>query len=67
MAEDLKPTDYGVEELEEVDERGYVSGTKEERALVRKIDAYLVPSVWVLYMFSYMVSRYIRAGTFRDA
>jgi hypothetical protein len=29
--------------------------TEEERKLVRKIDLYLMPTIWVLYCFSYMV------------
>jgi hypothetical protein len=31
--------------------------TDEERKLVRKIDWYLMPTIWVLYCFSYMVRR----------
>jgi hypothetical protein len=31
--------------------------TEEEKKLVRKIDWYLMPTIWVLYCFSYMVSR----------
>jgi hypothetical protein len=31
--------------------------TEEERRLVRKIDWYLMPTIWVLYCFSYMVGR----------
>ena len=29
--------------------------TEEEKRLVRKIDWYLMPTIWVLYCFSYMV------------
>jgi hypothetical protein len=29
--------------------------TEEEKKLVRKIDLYLMPTIWVLYCFSYMV------------
>lgn len=29
--------------------------TEEEKKLVRKIDMYLMPTIWVLYCFSYMV------------
>jgi hypothetical protein len=29
--------------------------TDEEKKLVRKIDWYLMPTIWVLYCFSYMV------------
>lgn len=31
--------------------------TDEEKKLVRKIDWYLMPTIWVLYCFSYMVRR----------
>jgi hypothetical protein len=30
--------------------------TEEEKRLVRKIDWYLMPTIWVLYCFSYMAS-----------
>jgi len=30
--------------------------TAEEKKLVRKVDLYLMPTIWVLYCFSYMVS-----------
>lgn len=29
--------------------------TEAERKLVRKIDLYLMPTIWILYCFSYMV------------
>lgn len=31
--------------------------TEEEKKLVRKVDLYLMPTIWVLYCLSYMVSR----------
>jgi hypothetical protein len=34
-----------------------VEGTEEERKLLWKIDLYLMPAIWVLYLFSYMVSQ----------
>jgi hypothetical protein len=34
--------------------------TEEERKLVRKIDWYLMPTIWVLYCFSYMVRHKLR-------
>jgi hypothetical protein len=34
--------------------------TEEEKKLVRKIDLYLMPTIWVLYCFSYMVRRRLR-------
>ncbi|OLN97497.1 putative transporter C1683.12-like protein 2, partial [Colletotrichum chlorophyti] len=39
-------------DLEETD--GYVAGTPEEAALVRKIDAYLLPLIALMYLLSYM-------------
>jgi hypothetical protein len=32
----------------------YVPDTEEERKLVRKIDLYLLPSIWIMYLLSYM-------------
>lgn len=34
---------------------GFVENTEEEKKLVRKIDLFLMPTIWVLYCFSYMV------------
>lgn len=33
---------------------GFIEGTDEEKELVRKIDLFLMPTIWVLYCFSYM-------------
>jgi hypothetical protein len=33
---------------------GFEEGTDEEKKLVRKIDLFLMPTIWVLYCFSYM-------------
>lgn len=33
---------------------GYVPDTEEERKLVRKIDLYLLPTIWLMYLLSYM-------------
>ena len=33
---------------------GFIEGTDEEKKLVRKIDLFLMPTIWVLYCFSYM-------------
>lgn len=33
---------------------GYVPGTDEEKRLVRKIDMYLLPTIWLMYLLSYM-------------
>ncbi|KAL4949638.1 major facilitator superfamily domain-containing protein [Aspergillus filifer] len=33
---------------------GYVPGTDEEKRLVRKIDLYLLPCIWIMYLLSYM-------------
>ncbi|KAF3019327.1 hypothetical protein E8E14_009814 [Neopestalotiopsis sp. 37M] len=32
----------------------YVPGTDEEKALVRKIDLYILPTMWLMYLLSYM-------------
>jgi hypothetical protein len=32
----------------------YVPDTEEEKALVRKIDLYLLPTIWLMYLLSYM-------------
>lgn len=34
---------------------GYVPGTEEEKKLVRKIDLFLLPAIWGMYLLSYMV------------
>jgi hypothetical protein len=39
--------------------------TDEEKKLVRKIDWYLMPTIWVLYCFSYMVRTNNIYGTVR--
>lgn len=33
----------------------FVENTPEERKLLWKIDLYLMPTIWCLYLFSYMV------------
>lgn len=33
---------------------GYVPGTDEEKRLVRKIDMYLLPTIWLMYLLSYV-------------
>ena len=32
----------------------YVPDTEEERKLVRKIDLFLLPTIWIMYLLSYM-------------
>lgn len=49
--EDVKQTDVElVEESSSHDEER----AREERALVRKIDLYLLPTMWLMYLLSYM-------------
>lgn len=36
------------------DTNDYVPGTEEERKLVRKIDLFLLPTLWLMYLLSYM-------------
>jgi hypothetical protein len=33
---------------------GYVPGTEEEKKLVRKIDLFILPMMWLMYLLSYM-------------
>lgn len=33
---------------------GYEPDTEEERRLVRKIDLYILPTMWLMYLLSYM-------------
>lgn len=47
---------------EKVDSLAFVEGTKEEKALVRKIDLWLMPTVWILLLFNYVV-RYRDSST----
>lgn len=42
-----KPAQEGVDD--------YVPDTEEERKLVRKIDIFLLPAIWGMYLLSYMV------------
>jgi len=36
------------------DATAFVEGTDEEKRLVRKVDMWLMPTIWILYCFSYM-------------
>lgn len=40
---------------QQIDVVDYVPDTEEERRLVRKIDLYLLPAIWGMYLLSYMV------------
>lgn len=33
---------------------GYIPDSEEERKLIRKIDLYLLPTIWLMYLLSYM-------------
>lgn len=48
-------TAHEAEYVEHASATAWVEDTPEEKKLVRKIDMWLMPSIWVLYMFSYMV------------
>lgn len=49
--EDDKPK---VSFSQDIRDGDYVSGTDEEKRLLLKIDLYLLPSIWFMYLFSYM-------------
>ena len=57
---DQKLTDEYVRQLEDTKcdvqdvIEGYVPGTDEEKKLVRKIDTFLLPTIFLMYLFSYM-------------
>lgn len=48
--EDLDQTVDHVQELG----TSYVPDTEEEKRLVRKIDLFLLPTIWLMYLLSYM-------------
>ncbi|KAH6669660.1 phthalate transporter [Plectosphaerella plurivora] len=49
-ADDLSQSDQELAEAL----RNYVPGTTEERKLVRKIDAFLMPCLWIMYILNYV-------------
>jgi hypothetical protein len=51
VLEHVEVVENGKEETTPV----YVENTEEEKLLLRKIDLYLMPSIWLLYLLSYMV------------
>jgi len=50
QVEDVK---RGIDSMSDSD-NGYVPGTDEEKKLVRKIDLFLLPTIWLMYLLSYM-------------
>jgi hypothetical protein len=48
--ENLERTKSDIQELEDT----YVPGTDEEKKLVRKIDLFLLPTIFLMYLLSYM-------------
>lgn len=50
----------------ETDGVAFVEGTQEEKALVRKIDMWLIPTAWILLLFNYMVSAFEGAMILED-
>ena len=44
-----------IEDIDGDDSAAFVEGTDAEKKLVRKIDLYLMSTIWILYLFSYMV------------
>ncbi|KAM3515646.1 hypothetical protein MY11210_000824 [Beauveria gryllotalpidicola] len=50
-----EPTSLEVEESEMAEQlRDFVPGSPEEKKLVRKIDLYLMPILWIKYVFNYI-------------
>jgi len=50
--EDLERTKSEI--IEQPNVGGYVPGTEEEKKLVRKIDLFLMPTIFLMYLLSYM-------------
>ena len=50
--EELERTKSEIKELPNVGD--YVPGTDEEKKLVRKIDLFLMPTIFLMYLLSYM-------------
>lgn len=46
--------------------RNYVPGTQEEKALVRKIDFYLMPILWIVRLFFFSGRDWSFPGYFAD-
>lgn len=46
---------------QDVEEGAFIEKTDEEKTLVRKIDLFLMPTIWILYCFSYMVCKEVSA------
>lgn len=46
--------DVSSQEIENVDAAETATSTSEEKALVRKIDLTLLPTIWVMYLLSYL-------------
>jgi len=44
--------------IDQLDERSDEQYDQEEKALVRKIDLYLLPTIWLMYLLSCKHSRY---------
>jgi len=55
----LKAVDFDTKDMDstkhvEVTAAGITWTPEEEKALVRKIDTYLLPTIWLMYLLSYM-------------
>lgn len=56
--ESIVPSDHKVKDIELVEEsQTHEDNATEEKALVRKIDLFLLPTIWLMYLLS--VSRLI--------
>lgn len=52
MSHDIEHADVVLKDEQGPDE--YIPDTEEERKLVRKIDLYILPMMWIMYLLSYM-------------
>lgn len=49
-----RPSMKGEESELDVALRNFTPGSPEEKKLVRKIDLYLMPILWIMYIFNYI-------------
>jgi len=57
--------DEAVEQCEQDLAATYVPDTDEEKKLVRKIDLYLLPCIWFMYLMSYLDRTNVSCYPFR--
>lgn len=54
LDEELKSGRTNIAHVETMTDEEKISLAAEEKALVRKIDLFLMPTIWLMYLLSYM-------------